>query len=114
MLLPLPQGGALVDTPGMRELQLWATEDSLEQVFQDVLKAAEQCKFGNCSHLNEPDCAIREALETGNLEPLRWESYCKLQKEVRRHSQGRLDQAVEKKKWKAIHKAMRKHPKYNR
>jgi len=114
MLLPLPQGGAIVDTPGMRELQLWATEDSLEQVFQDVLKVAERCKFGNCSHRNEPDCAVREALETGNLDPLRWESYRKLQQEVRRHSRSRLDQAEEKKRWKSIHKEMRKHPKYNR
>jgi len=114
MLLPLPQGGAIVDTPGMRELQLWATEDSLEKVFQDVLELAKRCKFANCSHLSEPDCAVREALETGSLDPLRWESYRKLQQEVRRHSRSRLDQAEEKKRWKSIHKEMRKHPKYNR
>jgi ribosome biogenesis GTPase len=114
MLQPLPQGGAIVDTPGMRELQLWATEDSLEQVFQDVLKVAERCKFGNCSHLNEPDCAVREALETGSLDRLRWESYRKLQQEIRRHSRSRLEEVEEKKRWKSIHKEMRKHPKYNR
>jgi ribosome biogenesis GTPase len=114
MLLPLPGGGAILDTPGMRELQLWATEDSLDQVFQDVLRAAERCKFGDCSHENEPGCGIREALELGELDPARWESYRKLQKEVRYHSKTQQDQAEEKKKWKAIHKAMRKHPKYNR
>jgi ribosome biogenesis GTPase len=114
MLLPLPGGGAILDTPGMRELQLWASEDSLDQVFRDVLTAAERCKFGNCSHANEPGCAVHEALESGELDPARWESYRKLQKEVRYHSKTQQDQAEEKKKWKAIHKAMRKHPKYNR
>ena len=110
MLLPLPGGGAIVDTPGMRELQLWASGDSLDYIFQDVLAIAEQCRFGDCSHGVEPGCAVRLALENGILDTSRWESYRKLQKEVRRHQ----DQAAEKKKWKVIHKAMRKHPKYNR
>jgi ribosome biogenesis GTPase / thiamine phosphate phosphatase len=114
MLLPLPEGGAILDTPGMRELQLWASEDSLDQVFPDVRMVAEQCKFGDCSHTKEPGCAVRQALDAGVLDASRWESYRKLQKEVRHHSKSQQDQIEEKKKWKAIHKAMRKHPKYNR
>jgi ribosome biogenesis GTPase / thiamine phosphate phosphatase len=110
MLLPLPGGGAIVDSPGMRELQLWATGDSLNQIFEDVLALAGRCRFGDCSHGVEPGCAVRLALENGILDTSRWESYRKLQEEVRRHQ----DQAAEKKKWKVIHKAMRKHPKYNR
>lgn len=110
MLMPLPDGGAIVDTPGMRELQLWATEDSVDEVFQDVLAVAARCRFGDCSHTKEPGCAVLQGLVTGVLDPSRWESYCKLQKEVQRHQ----NQAAEKKKWKAIHKAMRHHPKYNR
>ena len=110
MLLPLREGGAIIDTPGMRELQLWATEGSLDQVFEEIANLADRCKFGDCSHTNEPGCAVRTALETGGLDPSRWESYRKLQREVRRHQ----DPAGLKKEWKAIHKAMRHHPKYNR
>ena len=110
MLLPLPEGGAIIDTPGMRELQLWASQESLEQVFAEVATLAEQCRFGDCSHKNEPGCAVRAALAAGTLDPARWESYRKLQREVRRHQ----DPLGLKQEWKAIHKAMRRHPKYNR
>ncbi len=110
MLLPLPEGGAIIDTPGMRELQLWATEESLDRVFEEIANLAERCRFGDCSHNTEPGCEVRAALETGRLDPSRWESYRKLQREVRRHE----DPAGLKKEWKAIHKAMRHHPKYNR
>ena len=110
MLLPLPEGGAIIDTPGMRELQLWASQESVEQVFQEIAMLAEQCRFGDCSHQNEPACAVRAALAAGTLEPARWESYRKLQREVRRHQ----DPLGLKHEWKAIHKAMRQHPKHNR
>lgn len=110
MLLPLPDGGAIIDTPGMRELQLWAGTESLDQVFEEITILAERCRFGDCSHRAEPGCAVRQALETGALDPSRWESYRKLQREVRRHE----DAAGLKKEWKAIHKALRHHPKYNR
>jgi ribosome biogenesis GTPase / thiamine phosphate phosphatase len=116
MLIPLPGGGAIIDNPGMRELQLWATEDSLDAVFDDVAALASQCRFRDCTHTNEPDCAIQSALFRGEIESARWRSYCKLQAELRHDlvQQDALAKAAVKAKWKAIHKAMRSHPKYRR
>jgi ribosome biogenesis GTPase len=101
MLLPLPGSGAILDNPGMRELQLWASEESLDDVFHEIAALAENCRFGDCSHTSEPGCAVR-----GQIDPARWESYRKLQAELQR---GTLEQ---KRRWKAIHRAMRKHPKH--
>jgi ribosome biogenesis GTPase / thiamine phosphate phosphatase len=114
MLIPLPEGGAVIDNPGMRELQLWATEDSLDEVFDDVAALASECRFRDCSHTNEPDCAIQNALERGEIDLARWRSYCKLQGELRheRIKQDPLAATAVKAKWKAIHKAMRNHTKY--
>jgi ribosome biogenesis GTPase len=116
MLLPLPGGGAIIDTPGMRELQLWASEDSLDDVFHEVSSLAKGCRFADCSHANEPGCAVRGALESGTLDAARWESYRKLGAELR-HRQLEQDvhaRNAERKKWKAIHKSLRNHPKYRR
>ena len=116
MLIPLPGGGAIIDNPGMRELQLWASEESLGEAFPEVAVLAERCKFGDCTHATEPGCAVRAALEGGELDESRWRSYRKLQAEAR-HQQTAQDanaKAAERKKWKTIHKAMRHHPKYSR
>ena len=116
MLLPLPGGGALIDTPGMRELQLWATESSLDETFADIVTLAARCHFRDCSHTNEPQCAVRDALDAGDLNPARWHSYRKLGAELRyqHRLQDANEMAATKRKWKAIHRAMRHHPKYNR
>src|SRR5580698_4652392 len=116
MLIPLREGGAVIDTPGMRELQLWATEDSLDEVFDDVAALASQCRFGDCSHTNEPDCAVQRALSRGEIDSSRWRSYCKLQAELRHEmlKDDALARTAVKAKWKAIHKAMRNHPKHRR
>lgn len=84
-LLPLAAGGALIDTPGMRELQLWAGEGSVDQAFADVSTLADRCRYRNCSHAGEPGCAVADALAAGTLAPERWESYRKLLGEARRH-----------------------------
>jgi ribosome biogenesis GTPase len=109
-LLPLPQGGALIDTPGMRELQLWADHDSLDTAFAEIAALADQCRYGDCSHVVEDHCAVRAAIEAGQLDPARWESYAKLRAEIAWHARQTDVQAAQaqKKKWKAIHKAMRK------
>ena len=114
MLIPLPEGGAVIDNPGMRELQLWATEDSLDEVFDDVAALASQCRFRDCTHTNEPECAIQSALGRGEIDWSRWRSYCKLQGELRYEQlqHDALARTAVKAKWKAIHKAMRNHPKY--
>ncbi len=79
-LLLLPDGGIVIDTPGMRELQIYA--GNLSKTFEDIEKIAARCKFGNCSHDREPGCAIREAIEAGILSEKRFESYQKLQREL--------------------------------
>jgi ribosome biogenesis GTPase / thiamine phosphate phosphatase len=80
-LLVLPGGALFVDTPGLRELQVW--EGDLDSAFADIAELAAQCRFSDCAHETEPDCAVREALETGVLEPERWGNYLKLQRELR-------------------------------
>jgi ribosome biogenesis GTPase len=82
-LVLLPGGALLLDTPGMRELQLWADESALEETFSDVAALAEQCRFTDCAHGSEPGCAVRAALSEGTLPQIRWESYHKLQRELR-------------------------------
>jgi ribosome biogenesis GTPase len=116
MLIELPGGGALIDTPGLRELALWAGEEAVEEVFGGIAELARECRFQDCAHAGEPGCAVAAALETGELEPERWASYQKLRAEARYHERS-MDQcaALEtKRKWKVIHKAMRHHPKYKR
>jgi ribosome biogenesis GTPase len=109
-LIPLPQGGALIDTPGMRELQLWASEDSVEAAFDDIAELAADCRYRDCSHTAEDGCAVREALSNGSLDPARLTSFRKLLGEARRHEllADPLAALEQKRKWKAIHKAVRK------
>jgi ribosome biogenesis GTPase len=112
----LPDGALMLDTPGMRELGLVEADDGLEETFEDVAEIAGRCRFRDCQHVNEPGCAVREALQSGDLLPQRWESYVKLQKEaafeVRRRDVGAAQ--VAKKRWKQIHKDMRRAPKKGR
>lgn len=81
-LLLLPEGGLILDTPGMRSLSLWEADEGMEVMFGDVEELVKLCRFHDCRHQNEPGCAVREALATGKLEMRRWESWLKLQKEL--------------------------------
>jgi ribosome biogenesis GTPase / thiamine phosphate phosphatase len=81
-LLVLENGGILIDTPGMRELQLWEGDNSLRQSFQDIEAFAEQCRFRDCTHNNEPGCGVQTAIETGELDEERYNSFLKLQREL--------------------------------
>ncbi|UCE66353.1 MAG: ribosome small subunit-dependent GTPase A [Candidatus Zixiibacteriota bacterium] len=83
-LILLPEGGILIDTPGMREIEIWGDEDDLSKAFDDIEELATQCRFNDCGHGNEPGCAVNEALESGKLDPNRYQNYLKLQKELRR------------------------------
>ena len=103
-LILLPNGGLVIDTPGMRELRLWADDDGLERAFADIEAFAAGCRFRDCQHENEPGCAVRAALDTGELDPARWRSYLKLKREltyaaVRQQQGARL---AEKTRWKKI------------
>jgi len=81
-LIILPGGGIVIDTPGMREIQMWAGEEDLEGVFQDIEMLAEQCRFNDCAHNVESGCAVRAAIDRGELDPARLASYRKLQHEL--------------------------------
>lgn len=80
-LLFLPDGGMVIDTPGMRELGMWDSAGGVEQTFQDIEELASQCRFSNCTHQNEPGCAILAALHSGTLTAERLASYQKLMQE---------------------------------
>ena len=81
-LVPLPDGGLVLDTPGMRELVLWADDDALEATFADVDSLASGCRFSDCGHHAEPGCAVLAAVESGGLDEARLESWRKLQREL--------------------------------
>jgi ribosome biogenesis GTPase / thiamine phosphate phosphatase len=82
-LLLLPDGGVYLDTPGMRELRLWESEEGLAQTFDDVAAAAALCRFADCAHEREPGCGVRAALADGSLAHDRYDSWRKLQAELR-------------------------------
>jgi len=85
-LLPLPGGALIIDTPGMRELGLWAVDSGLEEAYADIEALAESCRFRDCTHEQEPGCAIRAALAEGALDPARYARYAKLAREAARHA----------------------------
>jgi ribosome biogenesis GTPase len=110
-LVRLPGGGLIIDTPGLRELQLWVddAEMALSGTFEDIDSLAARCAFRDCRHAQEPGCAVRQALDDGTLDAARFGSFLKLQKELR-HLERRQDlfaQLAEKRRWRAIHRAAR-------
>ena len=108
-LIMLPQGGMIIDTPGMRELQLWGTEEGLRDTFDDVEQLALRCKFVDCEHDLEPGCAVQAGLQNGDLDQARFANYLKLRRELAylARKESKLEQLVEKEKWKKIHKALK-------
>ena len=84
----LPDGGWLIDTPGMRELQLVDVGDAIEDVFNDIAQLADACRFSDCTHTTEPDCAVLEAIDSGVLEEKRLRRYRKLLSEDRRNTES--------------------------
>ena len=103
-LFLLKQGGMVIDTPGMRELGLWDIDEGLDKSFSDIETLAKVCRFHNCSHTNEPNCAVKEAIEKGKLSKERLQSYQKLKSEKRfaEDTEGYL--AEKKEKFKKIAK----------
>ncbi len=103
-LVQLPRGGMIIDTPGLREAQLWEGEEALGNIFEDVEMLALQCRFTDCSHDTEPGCAIKAALAGGALDADRFRSYRKLQRELRAVA-AKTDARIrseERRKWKQI------------
>ena len=81
-LLRLRSGAAIIDTPGMRELGMWEASEGLTEAFADVQAYLGRCRFSDCTHTREPGCAIRAAIDRGELDPVRWERYKKLKEEA--------------------------------
>jgi ribosome biogenesis GTPase len=115
-LMHVPGGGMIIDTPGLREAQLWQGEEALSGVFEDIESLALQCRFTDCSHMNEPGCAVNGAIATGELDADRLVSYRKLLRELRAvamKSDARLRQD-ERRKWRQISVANRARERYLR
>jgi ribosome biogenesis GTPase len=103
-LFRLPGGAMIIDTPGLREVQLWLEGDSLDSVFAEVDAAARQCRFSDCSHNSEPGCAVQAGLADGTISAERYANWLRLQREVR-YTRARTAAAArqaEKAKWKKI------------
>jgi ribosome biogenesis GTPase len=81
-LIVIPAGGLLIDTPGLREFQLWEAEDGLDEVYSEITNLAEGCRFADCTHRQEIGCAVLDAVANGILSKDRYESYLKLSKEM--------------------------------
>ena len=81
-LFLVPDGGVIIDTPGMREIQLWVDENSLDNVFSEIEQLARDCKFNDCTHTHEPGCEVKNAVKDGKLSEDRLNNYFKMKKEI--------------------------------
>jgi len=106
-LIIAPGGGVLIDTPGMRELQLWDASEGIDQAFGEIAELAANCKFRDCQHVNEPGCAVRAAVESGALDAERLESFHKLGREEK-FVAAKQDAAVRAEQSKAVKRVMKK------
>lgn len=112
-LIALPRGGVLIDTPGLRELQLWASDDALDGVFDDIAALAAGCHFRDCTHSGEPGCAVAEAVRAGALAPERLASHAKLRREMTAHRRRTDPRArAEERRWqREVNHVLRQHAK---
>lgn len=103
-LIVLPQGGMVIDNPGVREIAFWDSGDGLSDVFPEIERLAQECRFGDCTHLTEPGCRVLDAVATGELQASRLDSYHKMKRELKyqelRHNTS-ADRA-EKERWKDV------------
>jgi ribosome biogenesis GTPase len=115
-LVFLPNGGFMIDTPGMRELQLWDVGEAVSETFDDIEALAVQCRFSDCRHRDEPDCAVKTAVAEGQLSAARLESYLKLNDELGylARQQDERAQLEAKRRSKIMGKALKQHLKSKR
>jgi ribosome biogenesis GTPase len=115
-LFRLASGALLIDNPGVREIQLWGDDESLDRAFEDVARYASDCRFRDCTHAGEPGCAVADAISRGDLSQQRYDSYRALQKELHylHLRQDESAQRLEKKKWRSIHREMRRSGRHRR
>ena len=108
-LFRLPSGALLIDTPGLRELQLWTTEDEVDGAFPEIEECAEHCRFRDCSHSGEPGCAVGEAMDAGLIAPERLEAWRKLRRELDflERRKNPAAEAAERERWRTINRQRR-------
>ncbi|MGA1848338.1 MAG: ribosome small subunit-dependent GTPase A, partial [Thermoplasmatota archaeon] len=112
----LPDGGVIIDNPGIREIQLWGEPTDIDEAFPDIANIALGCKFKDCQHISEPDCAVKEAVLKGALDGKRYDNYLKMKKEMQNLAM-RADkggEAFQRQRWKNIHKNVKHYYKYKR
>ena len=105
-LMVLPDGGILIDTPGMRMFQPWKGEEDTARAFEDIEAVAQGCRYKDCEHESEPGCAVQEAIRQGELDSGRFKNYVRMKREAR-YLETRMEgsaQMAEKKRWKTISK----------
>lgn len=103
-LIRLQKGGLVIDTPGMRELGMWDSGSGIDRAFGEIEELAFRCRFKDCTHHNEPGCAVQQALQDGSLSEERWFSYLKLKAENDYAADSQSYLAVKEKKFKEIAK----------
>jgi ribosome biogenesis GTPase len=110
-LVMMPGGGLLIDTPGMREMQLWDSGASLTDSFADILEYTESCRFSDCRHTTEKDCGVKKAVEEGKLEKARYEHFLRLEKELSylRAKQDQWSRLEQKRRDKILHRAIKRY-----
>lgn len=113
-MFSIPGGGMIIDTPGIREVQVFGEDEAIEDAFPQISQLIRECKFSDCKHENEPGCAIRTALENGSLEEREWNNYLKLQREVAfaMRKANKQEASNAKKRWRDIQVNMRKRKKF--
>ena len=104
------QYGMIIDTPGMRELQLPVSDEAFEDVFADIVGLGESCHYRNCSHHSEPRCAIKFALDSGQLSAQKWKQYLKMKAEqaYQKRRASKAEESAEKDKWKQVRMEIRR------
>ena len=104
----LEQGGLIIDTPGMRELGNIGVDTGLGKTFMDIVNLAQDCRFKNCTHVNEPDCAVTKAIKNGELSAKRYQNYLKIRKESEFHEMSYLEKRNKDKKFGKMVKSVMK------
>lgn len=111
-LIMLPNGAMIIDTPGMRELGMWKSDNGIDKTFQDIEQYLGMCKFSDCTHTNEPGCKILEAIENGKISEERYAQYVKLKNEVKYNLDSDSYLREKKEKFKNIAKTNKNNKKY--
>ncbi len=106
-MIILPSGAIVIDTPGMREIQIWSDEEGIDRSFGDIDDLALHCRFSDCQHHDQPGCAIQEAIASGDLDTKRFVNYMKLRKELH-YLRVRQDQKAHRREVKAWQKKISK------